>query len=117
MDGEKIDMEQENLKLQLEVTRQRLLIVDLEEQVREEKTMVQQIRDAKLQDEAYLAFQDEVIEELEAKVQENTNNKDVAQVKIKELEVLIQKLIRFLVATISVIFAIASVLTYMYVKP
>jgi hypothetical protein len=55
-----------------------------------------------------------VIEELEAKVKEN-NNKDVAQDKIKELEVLMQKSIRFLVVIVSVVIALAAVLTCMYV--
>lgn len=58
------------------------MIVDLEEQVQDEKKIVQQIHDAELQDEAYLAFQDAVVEELEAKVKKS-NNKDVAQDKIK----------------------------------
>jgi hypothetical protein len=55
-----------------------------------------------------------VIEELEAKVKEN-NNKDVAQDKIKELEVLMLKSIRFLVVIVSVIIALAVVLTNLYV--
>jgi hypothetical protein len=55
-----------------------------------------------------------VIEELEAKVKEN-NNKDVAQDKIKELEVLMQKSIRFLVVIVSVVIALADVLTNVYV--
>jgi hypothetical protein len=55
-----------------------------------------------------------VIEELEAKVKEN-NNKDVAQDKIKELEVLMQKSIRFLVVIVSVVIALAAVLTNLYV--
>jgi hypothetical protein len=70
----------------LEVTRQGLLIVDLEQQVQDEKKILQQICDAKIQDEAFVAFQDAVIEKLEAKVEEN-NNKYVAQDKIKELKV------------------------------
>jgi hypothetical protein len=44
VDAEKIDMEEENLRLQLEVTRQRLLKDDLEEQVRDKKKIVQQLR-------------------------------------------------------------------------
>jgi polyribonucleotide nucleotidyltransferase len=71
VDDEKIDIEQGNLRLHLEVTRQGLLIVDLEEQVQDEKKILQQVCDAKLQAEAFIAFQDAVIEKLEAKVEEN----------------------------------------------
>jgi hypothetical protein len=56
-----------------------------------------------------------MIEELEAKV-EIMNRKDVAQKeKIKELEVLIEKLIIFSVQTFNVVAALA-VLTYIFLK-
>ena len=115
-DAEKIDMEEENLRLQLIVARQSLLIDDLEEQVREEKMMAQQLRNDKIQHEIYLAFQDLVIEELEANVEGN-NKKDVAQQdKIKDLEVFTEMLIRFLVVTFSVLSTLAAVLIHIYVK-
>jgi hypothetical protein len=48
VDAEKIDMEEENLRLQLEVTRQHLLIDDSEERVRDGKKIVQQLRNDKI---------------------------------------------------------------------
>jgi hypothetical protein len=77
VDAKKIDMEEENLRLQLEVTRC-LSIDDLEEQVWDRQKIVQQSRNDKIQHEINLAFRDAVIEELEASVEEN-NKKDAAQ--------------------------------------
>jgi hypothetical protein len=115
VDAEKIEMEEKNRRLHFEVTRQRHLIHNLEEQVRDKKLLVQQLRHDRLQQETYLAFQDMMIEELEAKV-EIMNRKDVAQKeKIKELEVLIEKLIIFSVQTFNVVAALA-VLTYIFLK-
>jgi uncharacterized coiled-coil protein SlyX len=50
---------------------------------------------SKIEHEAYLAFRDVVIEELEANVEENNKKIVAQQEKIKELKVLIDKLIRF----------------------
>jgi uncharacterized coiled-coil protein SlyX len=70
VDSEKIEMEEKNLRLHLVLTRQGLLIDDLEEQVQDEKKIVQQVCNKKIQHESYLAFQDAVIEELEEEVDE-----------------------------------------------
>jgi hypothetical protein len=56
-----------------------------------------------------------LLEELEANVEE-INKKDAAQQdKIKELRVFIEKLIRFSVANVSVVIALAAI-TYIFVK-
>jgi hypothetical protein len=67
VDGGKINMEHENMRLHLEVKRQCLLIVDLEEQVRDEKKTTTNVMPS-LKMMEFLPFQDAVIEELEAKV-------------------------------------------------
>jgi hypothetical protein len=66
----KSDTEETNIMLHMEVTRRRLLLDDFEEQVRNEKKIVQQLQNDKIQQESYLSFQDAVIEELEANVEE-----------------------------------------------
>jgi hypothetical protein len=90
-DVEIIDMEEENLRLQLEVTRQRLLLNDSEEQFWDEKKIVQQLRNDKIQHETCLAFPDAVILELEANLEENSKKYVAQQENIKDLEVLIVK--------------------------
>jgi hypothetical protein len=82
----------------------------LEEQVQDKKKIVQQVCDKKIQHESYLAFKNVVIEELEAEIDE-INKKGTSKqnqgpyerkfvrhkvCKIKEPEVLIEKLIRYI---------------------
>jgi hypothetical protein len=59
------------------------------------KRRLQQLRNKKIQHEICLAFLDVVIQELEANLEENSKKYVAQQENIKDLEVLIEKLIRF----------------------